>query len=162
MKLHQVAEEKHLLCTIVNLHFWLYLHLTTSVRCMLPPPFCLKVKLSQVSGNFDTVHGLRYLALGTFEVSKKCWSDFQSEDWLELLLRIFPVVMPGKKDNRSDLARKNEKSHLMTQGRLADETFEDGTQLDKTFYLRLSSASFFLSLSTSLSSFRRCTWNIIL
>ena len=50
----------------------------------------------------------------------------------------------------------------MTQGRVADETFEYGTRLDKTFYLRLSSANFFLSLSTSLSSFRRCTWNIIL
>merc|ERR1719150_2215917 len=94
MKLHQIIGEKHLLCTIINLHFWLYLHLTTSVRCMPPSPFCLKVKLSQVSGNFDTVHGLRCLALGTFEVSKKCCSDFQSEGWLELLLRIFPVVMP--------------------------------------------------------------------
>ena len=95
-----------------------------------PSPDCLKVKLSQVSGNFDTVHGLRYLALGTFEVSKKCLSDIQSEDWLELLLRIFPVVMPEKKDNRSDFAIKNEKSLILIQRRVADDTFEYGTRLD--------------------------------
>ena len=87
-----------------------------------PSPDCLKVKLSQVSGNFDTVHGLKCLALGTFEVSKKCCSDFQSEGWLELLLRIFPVVMPEKNDNRSDFAIKNEKSLILTQGMVVDET----------------------------------------
>ena len=54
--------------------------------------------------------------------------------------------MPEKKDNRSDLARKNKKSYLMTQGRVADETFEYGTRLIKLFTsVSAQPISFFLS-----------------
>ena len=40
------------------------------------------------------------------------------------------MVMPEKKDNRSDFAIKNEKSLILIQRRVADDTFEYGTRLD--------------------------------